>query len=193
MRSLVFVWPYALLFWAVIIWAFVPEFRILRAAREQPSGQDAHSKRLIESGQGISWIAALAIAAALPSSALPNPGLLFWTGLAATVAGSLLRRHCRLMLGQSFTGTVIVKPDQAVIERGAYRYVRHPSYTAGALLFLGIGIALANWLSLAVLLISTVVVYAYRVRVEESALVTVIGEPYRVYMARTKRFVPYLF
>lgn len=97
------------------------------------------------------------------------------------------------MLGQSFTGAVIVKPDQAVIEQGAYRYVRHPSYTAGALLFAGIGMALANWLSLAVLFLSTVLVYAYRVRVEESALVAVIGEPYRIYMRRTKRFIPFLF
>lgn len=35
--------------------------------------------------------------------------------------------------------------------------------------------------------------FVLRVSVEESALLTVIGEPYRVYMARTKRFVPYLF
>lgn len=97
------------------------------------------------------------------------------------------------MLGTSFTGAVIVKPDQAVVEHGAYRYVRHPSYTAGALLFAGIGMALANWLSLAVLLLSSALVYAYRVRVEETALVAVIGEPYRQYMSRTKRFIPFVF
>ena len=35
--------------------------------------------------------------------------------------------------------------------------------------------------------------FGYRVRVEERALLSVIGEPYRDYMARTKRFVPFLW
>lgn len=189
----VFTWPYALVFWAVFIWAFAPEFRIVRRADEQLSPQDAHSKRVIEAGQALAAFAAFAIAATVPTAALPHRLWFFAAGVCTIIAGSLLRRHCFRMLGQSFTGAVIVKPDQAVIEQGAYRYVRHPSYTAGALLFAGIGMALANWLSLAVLFLSTVLVYAYRVRVEESALVAVIGEPYRIYMRRTKRFIPFLF
>jgi protein-S-isoprenylcysteine O-methyltransferase Ste14 len=88
---------------------------------------------------------------------------------------------------------VIVRPDQVVVDRGAYRYVRHPSYTAGALLFCGIGLALANWISLLVLMVTVVGVYGYRVIVEERALETTIGAPYRSYIRRTKRFVPFLF
>jgi Putative protein-S-isoprenylcysteine methyltransferase len=34
--------------------------------------------------------------------------------------------------------------------------------------------------------------YLYRVRVEESALVTGLGESYRQYMQRTKRFIPFV-
>jgi hypothetical protein len=62
-----------------------------------------------------------------------------------------------------------------------------------AILFLGIGLALGNWISLAVLLVAVSIVYGYRVDVEERALVAVIGDPYRRYMSRTKRFVPFLF
>lgn len=36
-------------------------------------------------------------------------------------------------------------------------------------------------------------VYGYRVIVEERALETTIGDPYRGYMRRTTRFVPFLF
>ncbi len=97
------------------------------------------------------------------------------------------------MLGESFTGAVIVKSAQTVVDRGAYRYVRHPSYSGGALVFLGIGLALANCLSILVLLLSSAIVYAYGVRVEEGALATVLGEPYRAYMNRTKRFIPFVF
>ena len=191
---IVYTWPYALVFWAVLVWAFTPEFRIV-SRRQEPSAtpQDANSKLLIAVGQGLAIFAAFGIAAAVPSATLAHGVWLFWVGVSAIIGGSLLRRHCWRMLGTSFTGAVIVKLDQAVVDRCAYRYVRHPSYTAGAILFLGIGLALANWISLMVLLAAVSIVYGYRVGVEERALLAVIGDPYRRYMRRTKRFVPFLF
>jgi protein-S-isoprenylcysteine O-methyltransferase Ste14 len=129
----------------------------------------------------------------IPSAALPHPARLFAAGVALMVVGRLLRRHCFRMLGKNFTGAVVVTPDQSVVERGAYRWVRHPSYTAGAILFLGVGLALANWISIAVLMTVVPIVYGYRVLVEERALAQVIGDPYRQYMLRTKRFVPFVF
>ena len=71
--------------------------------------------------------------------------------------------------------------------------MRHPSYTAGAILFFGVGLALANWISLPVLMVLVAGVYGYRVSVEDRALETTIGDPYRIYMRRTKRFVPFMF
>jgi protein-S-isoprenylcysteine O-methyltransferase Ste14 len=193
-RLAVYTWPYALVFWVVFFWAFAPEFRLI-SRQQEPSTtpQDANSKRVIAVGQGLAAFAAFGIAATVPSATLAHPLSSFWVGVSAIIGGSLLRRHCRRMLGPSFTGAVIVKPDQTVVERGAYRYVRHPSYTAGAIMFMGIGLALANWISLAVLVCAVSFVYAYRVDVEERALVSVIGDPYRRYMNRTKRFVPLLF
>ena len=190
---LVYTWPYTLVFWSVFVWAFAPEFRIFSRQQEPfASPQDASSKRLIGLGQGLALVAAFTIAAKVPSAALPQPLRWFGAGLIAIIGGSLLRRHCWRMLGASFTGAVIVKPDQAVIDRGAYYYVRHPSYTAGDPV-LGIGLALGNWISMAVLLGAVSIVYGYRVLVEERALLSTIGDPYRRYMSRTKRFVPFLF
>ncbi len=193
LRLLIFTWPYAVFFWAVFLWAFAPEFRIVSRRKESSSTpQDAHSKRLIMIVGALATVAAFAVAG-VPSGALPHRTWLLWIGIAAILAGSLLRRHCWRMLGSSFTGAVIVTPDQAVVERGAYRYVRHPSYTAAAIMYVGIGLALANWISLAILLTALAIVYGYRVSVEERALATTIGDPYRRYMRRTKRFVPFLF
>src|SRR5262249_26989396 len=159
-----------------------------------PAGdQDAGSKRMILAGQGLAMFAAFLIAARVRSASFPHPLACFWIGLALIVAGSRLRRHCFRMLGTSFTGAVIVRPDQTVVERRAYRYIRHPSYTAGAILFLGVGLALGNWIGLALLMTVVAIVYAYRVHVEERALVETIGDPYRTYIGRTKRFVPFLF
>jgi protein-S-isoprenylcysteine O-methyltransferase Ste14 len=193
-RLVVYSWPYALFFWAAFWWAFAPEFRLISRQREPSSTvQDANSKRIIAVGQLLATFAAFAIAASVPSATLAHPLWLFWVGVSAMIGGSLLRRHCRRMLGPSFTGAVIVTPDQRVVDRGAYRYVRHPSYTAGTIMFLGIGLALANWISLAVLVGAVSIVYGYRVDVEERALLAVIGDPYRRYMSRTTRFVPLLF
>ena len=193
-RLLIYTWPYALVFWAVFVWAFAPEFRII-SRRQEPSStaQDKNSKLLIAVGQGVAVFAAFRIAFTVRSAMLPHRVWLFWISVGVIVVGSLLRRHCWRQLGTSFTGAVIVRPEQAVVERGAYRYIRHPSYTAGAIMFLGIGLALDNWISLAVLLAAVFIVYGYRVHVEERALAAVIGDPYRQYMLRTKRFVPFVF
>ncbi len=59
-------------------------------------------------------------------------------------------------------------------------------------MFIGIGLALGSWLSLAILTIATGATYSYRVMIEERALVGTIGEPYRSYMKTRKRFIPYV-
>jgi protein-S-isoprenylcysteine O-methyltransferase Ste14 len=189
----VYTWPYAVLFWVIFVWAFAPELRIVSSRQAPATSHDAHSKRLIVVGEALAIIAAFAIASHVPAATLAHRVPWFWAGVSAMVGGSVLRRHCWRMLGSSFTGSVIVRPAQVVVERGAYRYIRHPSYTAAIILFLGIGLALANWISLVVLAAVVSIVYGYRVAVEERALMTVVGEPYRHYMRRTKRFVPYLF
>ena len=108
------------------------------------------------------------------------------------VLGSLLRRYCWRTLGEYFTGDVQARAGQPVIRTGPYRLVRHPSYSAGIVMYAGIGLALCNWLSIAVLIITATVTYSYRISVEERALLDTIGEPYRIYMQGRKRLIPYI-
>src|SRR5262249_20259646 len=104
-----------------------------------------------------------------------------------------LRRHCFRVLGKYFTGAVTVQADHRVIEEGAYRWVRHPSYSAALMLMGGIALATGNWLSLAVSLSVGIVLYTYRARIEEQALLSALGAPYGRFMATRKRFIPYIF
>jgi protein-S-isoprenylcysteine O-methyltransferase Ste14 len=60
------------------------------------------------------------------------------------------------------------------------------------LLMTGMGLALGNWASFLVMAVSTIAAYSYRVAVEERALTATLGEPYRDYMQRTKRFIPFV-
>ncbi len=76
---------------------------------------------------------------------------------------------------------------------GAYAWVRHPSYSAGIAMFAGIGLALGNWASFLVVVAVSLVVYHYRMRVEERALEATLGEPYRVFMHSRKRLIPFVY
>jgi len=197
MRPLLFVWPYWLLFWAVWIWAFSPEFRIVRKAQKSArdaNSQDAGSVRLIAFGGMIAmviafplaWVSVLRVPAAL------DP-VLFFIGVLCIVAGSILRRYCWRLLGASFTGDVRARPDQPIVTTGPYALVRHPSYTAGILMNTGIGLALGSWASIAVLALAAFAVYAYRIAVEERTLLAVVGEPYREFIRTRRRLIPFIY
>jgi protein-S-isoprenylcysteine O-methyltransferase Ste14 len=196
LHPLVSTWPHALVFWAVFLWTFIPEGLLLRRQRRTtlPRAQDAGSVRVILLGNSVATWCAFALAYLQPGATImTHRVVIFWTGVALLAAGGILRRHCFRMLGDFFSGVVVVQPGQPVIERGAYHLVRHPSYSAAFLIWGGIGLALTNWLSLLLLLTTSAIVYGYRVRVEERALVQTLGQPYIDYMNRTKRFIPFVF
>jgi protein-S-isoprenylcysteine O-methyltransferase len=104
--------------------------------------------------------------------------------------GAALRWWAVITLGRFFTVDVATHADHALVDRGPFRYVRHPSYTGLLLEFCGVGVSLGNGVSLLVLMVPLVATLAYRIRVEEAALRRVLGAPYEAYCARTKRIVP---
>jgi protein-S-isoprenylcysteine O-methyltransferase Ste14 len=195
-RPLPFVWPYALVFWAVYVWAFLPEWKIVKGGIEGakgPESKDSGSMRVLLGGMWIALFLAFPLAFVRAWSFPPGAQLpIFAVGLSTLILGSLLRRYCFRTLGQYFTGDVRARSDQPVIRTGPYRLVRHPSYTAGIMMFVGIGLALGSWFSFVLLTIAAIATYAYRVTIEERALLNTIGESYRDYMRETKRFVPHI-
>ena len=195
LTPLPFTWPLGAVFWVVLIWAYLPEWRIVRAARRAERGKERAlrdpSYRPLLMGQQFMLTVAVLLAFLAPSLAMRgHRELIFFAGLVVVVAASLLRRHCFRMLGTDFRGNVTVRADQPVIERGAYRYLRHPSYVAAILLNLGFGLGFTNWGTLAVLVLGIPPLFVYRIRVEERALVERIGAPYASYIERTKRLIP---
>jgi len=196
MRPLPFVWPYALVFWAIIIWAFLPERKVVQSGREgakRADSKDSGSINVILAGTSTASFLAYPLAF-VKAGSFPNSWQvpLFFAGVLMILLGSLLRRYCWRTLGEYFTGDVKAKADQPVIRSGPYRLVRHPSYTAAMMMFIGVGLALGNWLSLLLLTIAAIAAYSYRVSVEERALLDTIGAPYAAYMKECKRFIPYV-
>jgi protein-S-isoprenylcysteine O-methyltransferase Ste14 len=194
MKPLAYTSPYCWIFWAVFLFAYVPEFGLVARSRPAPGEKaDRGSMTLIMLAGWIGMMGAFAVAGIQAFVITRGQKAWFAAGLTALLCGSSLRRHCWRMLGKHFTGDVKASVDQPVIEQGAYRWVRHPSYTGGMLMYLGTGLALTNWMSASIITLAGAAAYLYRVRVEEQALRANLGGRYQEYMRRTKRFVPFVF
>jgi protein-S-isoprenylcysteine O-methyltransferase Ste14 len=128
-------------------------------------------------------------AAAIGSGRWP----LFVGGLVLMAAGISVRLWSIFTLGRFFTVDVRVHADQTVVERGPYRWVRHPSYSGLLIFFVGVGLALGNWLSLIVLAVVPAAGLLVRIRSEERALLGALGEDYRRYSATRRRLFPGLW
>ena len=106
----------------------------------------------------------------------------FFTERGVTVAG-----------GITFTVNVAIHSGHEVIDTGPYRLIRHPSYTGALLAFLGLALCMANWWSLALVMVPILWAFGRRMSIEESALASALGAPYTQYMSRTKRLAPFIY
>jgi protein-S-isoprenylcysteine O-methyltransferase Ste14 len=115
---------------------------------------------------------------------------MFFVGIMFMAVGIAIRQWSIFTLGRFFTAEVRVQVGQRVIDKGPYRWVRHPSY-AGLILFLtGVGLALTNAISLLILAVVPTVGLVVRIRFEERSLKAELGDPYRRYAATRKRLLP---
>jgi protein-S-isoprenylcysteine O-methyltransferase Ste14 len=115
---------------------------------------------------------------------------LFVSGLGLMATGIFVRQWAIFVLGRFFTVDVRVHPNQTVVDRGPYRWVRHPSYSGLILFFVGVGLALSNWASLVVLALVPTAGLLVRIYSEEHALLAGLGEEYRSYAATRRRLFP---
>jgi protein-S-isoprenylcysteine O-methyltransferase Ste14 len=111
-------------------------------------------------------------------------------GLTVAALGIGFRIWAILTLGPLFTFVVAIQDDHQVVDSGPYRFVRHPSYTGALAGFLGIGIALDNWLAIATIVLCPLAGVLVRIRYEETRLMTEIGQQYGEYAERRRRLVP---
>src|SRR2546426_9662080 len=120
------------------------------------------------------------------------PDWAFYLGFFLMFLGILVRQWAIAVLGRFFSLTVRIAEDHRVVETRPYRPVRHPSYTGVLITFIGLALAVQSLGALLVLLGVFSISYGYRMRVEEKALLSELGEDYANYMKRTKRIIPYL-
>lgn len=105
-------------------------------------------------------------------------------------AGLIFRWWAIITLGRFFTVDVTIEKHHELVERGPFRWVRHPSYTGALVAFVGWALTLQNWAAILVVLVPIFIAFVRRMNVEEHALTEALGDRYRDYIRRTKRLVP---
>jgi protein-S-isoprenylcysteine O-methyltransferase Ste14 len=111
-------------------------------------------------------------------------------GLTLLGVGIVVRSVAIAQLGAFHTPDVAVQAGHHVVDTGLYRRVRHPSYLGACIAFLGYGLGLGSVPSAVALVGCALIGYAYRIHVEERALLESLGEDYAAYRRRTYRLVP---
>ncbi|MGQ0678325.1 MAG: methyltransferase family protein [Actinomycetota bacterium] len=87
-------------------------------------------------------VVALALDATLPAGASVAWPLVFFGVMLAALG---LRIVSTGLLGDDFNGDLRTRPGQLVVDRGPYRWVRHPGYLGVALFFVGFAGVMAYW------------------------------------------------
>lgn len=115
------------------------------------------------------------------------------SGLALLIFGLLLRIYAVYCLGVFFTTQVSIQATHILINKGPYRYIRHPSYTGLIFSFSGAGIAMGDFLSLFILLAPLIYILIKRINIEEPLLQRHFGKDYAQYCQQTKKLIPGLY
>src|SRR5438477_504234 len=120
---------------------------IFRAQRHGARGGSANERRRFELAREPPQLSPLVLRQPVPvaRSLLRMPEPLRDAGVVVMWLGIALRAWAIVALGAAFRTTVEVDPGQAVIARGPYRWIRHPSYTGLLVIVAGFGLVAGSW------------------------------------------------
>src|SRR3954453_20654307 len=99
------------------------------------------------------------------SAVMPHRDILRWIGFFLFVFALAFRWYSISYLGKFFTVDVAIHSGHRVIQTGPYRFIRHPSYTGALLAFIGLGLCIGNWMSLAIFVVPTTIAFLLRIRI----------------------------
>lgn len=130
------------------------------------------------------------------SSLLPGWSY-FWqqggraVGALLLLSGFLLAMAGTLNLGRKLTPFIIPQDGAVLLERGAYRIVRHPIYSGILQLAFGWGLVVHGWLTLGYALL-LLLLFDRKARREEQHLHRIFPG-YAAYCRRVRRLIPFIY
>lgn len=122
-----------------------------------------------------------------------NPACLhpagFYGGIALTVAGYAATIWCYVIMGNAWRIGINRQEKNQLVTAGPYRWIRHPIYAFQTMMLLGAVLLLPTICSVAIIFLHLFFVLI-KAKDEEAYLLTVHGEAYREFMAKTGRLLP---
>jgi protein-S-isoprenylcysteine O-methyltransferase Ste14 len=166
--------------------------RFLRSGKSDKKGADKYSELFIWLVIGASVGIGVYVSYIYSVPIFANAQLAY-IGIVLIAIGIIMRFWAIKQLGKFFTVDVTIRKDHQLMQSGFYQYLRHPSYSSSLLSFIGMGLAVNSWLSLAIIFIPVLGSFIHRMNIEEKVLTEQFGKQYTDYMARTKRIVPFIY
>jgi protein-S-isoprenylcysteine O-methyltransferase Ste14 len=115
-----------------------------------------------------------------------------FVALVACLAGIVITVWARIVLGRNWSGSITYKEDHELVDRGPYRFVRHPIYTGLLLMILGTAIVRGTPDAL-LAFVFFFVIHVWKLRREEKLMSRYFPDSYPGYMSRTKALVPFIY
>lgn len=122
---------------------------------------------------------------------LPYDHPVVFLARAVTLVGLVILIWSRYSLGTNWSASVTFCEGHELVERGLYRFVRHPIYSGMLLMVAGSAIALGNVSGLLSLPICFFGLW-WKLRREEALLTKYFPDKYPGYMSRTKALIPFI-
>src|SRR6478736_8052287 len=114
-----------------------------------------------------------------------------WAAAVLCVIGLAFALWARVTLGRNWSGTVTLKEEHELVERGPYRFVRHPIYTGILTMFFATALAqghLSGFLGTLLMFAS----FWIKLRDEEKLMLQQFPERYADYRLRAKRIIRFV-
>jgi protein-S-isoprenylcysteine O-methyltransferase Ste14 len=119
------------------------------------------------------------------------PDWVRWIGVALGVICAVLVYWLFSSIGRGISPTVATRREHQLVTNGPYRWVRHPLYSVGSLMFITLALMADSWF-IALMAIIAFILLAMRTPNEEAHLIEKFGDEYRDYMKRTGAYFPKL-
>jgi len=114
-----------------------------------------------------------------------------WAAAVLCFIGLAFALWARLALGRNWSGVVTLKEGHELVERGPYRFVRHPIYTGILTMFSATALALGQLGGFAGILL---IFASFWVKLcdEEKLMLQQFPERYAAYRRHAKRIIPFV-
>ncbi|MFB6319028.1 methyltransferase family protein [Saccharicrinis sp. FJH54] len=114
------------------------------------------------------------------------------TGLSLCSAGAIIACWSRYLIGKNWSLSVQKKENHELIQKGIYKFIRHPIYTGLLLLFTGNMLIVGDYRGIIAVLI-VLISFLIKIKKEEKILTEIFGNQYSDYKSNTKALLPFLY